>query len=107
MIFNGHTTKSISDLDQITMLQIQTMYTDGTLGNHGLLEQLAALTAGVFNYIRQPNSTAYKLSNTLGAAHDYLYPPASKEQLKEQTNSSLLAFMSQAPGFSKGLFDHG
>tara|TARA_R110000868_G_C10892654_1_gene763737 strand:+ start:648 stop:971 length:324 start_codon:yes stop_codon:yes gene_type:complete len=107
MIFNGHTTESIAAIDQITMLNIQAMYADGTIGNHGLLEQLATLTAGVFNYMRQPNSAAYKLSNTLGAAHDYLYPPASTEQRKEQTSNSLLAFMSQAPGFSKGLFGHG
>jgi hypothetical protein len=39
--------------------------------------------------------------------HDYLYPPASKEQLAAQANDSLLAFMVQAPGFSKGKFNHG
>lgn len=107
MIFNGHTTESIAAIDQITMLNIQAMYADGTIGNHGLLAQLAILTTGVFNYIRQPNAAAYKLSNTLGAAHDYLYPPATKEQLVEQTSNSLLAFMSQAPGFSNERLSNG
>ena len=107
MIFNGHTMKSIGDLDQITMLQIQAMYSDGTLGNHGLLAQLAVLTTGVFNYIRPGHAAPYRLAGTLGAVHDYLYPPASKEQLAAQANDSLLAFMVQAPGFSKGRFDHG
>ena len=89
------------------MLNIQAMYADGTIGNHGLLAQIAVLTTGVFNYIRHPTASAYKLSNTLGAVHDYLYPPATKEELEEQTNNSLLAFMSQAPGFSKERLSHG
>lgn len=107
MIFNGHTNQSIADLDQITMLHIQTMYADGTLGNHGLLAQLAVLTTGVFNYIRPAHAAPYRLAGTLGAAHDYLYPPASQEQLAAQANDSLLAFMVQAPGFSKERFNHG
>ena len=107
MVFNGHTPESIAALDQITMLQIQTMYADGIIGNHGLLAQLAVLTTGVFNYIRPPHAAPYRLAGTLGAVHDYLYPPASQEQLAAQANDSLLAFMVQAPGFSKGRFDHG
>ena len=107
MIFNGHTLKSIANLDQITMLQIQTMYADGAIGNHGLLAQLATLTTGVFNYIRPPHAASYKLAGTLGAAHDYLYPPASAEQLAAQANDSLLAFLVQAPGFSSEKFNHG
>ena len=107
MVFNGHTLESIAALDQITMLQIQTMYADGVIGNHGLLAQLAVLTTGVFNYIRPPHAAPYRLAGTLGAVHDYLYPPASKEQLAAQANDSLLAFMVQAPGFSKGRFHHG
>jgi len=107
MIFNGHTPESIANLDQITMLQIQTLYADGTIGNHGLLAQLAVLTTGVFNYIRPPHAAPYKLSSTLGAAHDYLYPPATKEQLAAQANDSLLSLMVQAPGFSKERFTNG
>ena len=107
MIFNGHTPESIGDLDQITMLQIQTMYADGTLGNHGLLAQLATLTTGIFNYIRPPHAAPYRLAGTLGAVHDYLYPPASKEQLAAQANDSLLAFLVQAPGFNSEKFNHG
>lgn len=107
MIFNGHTTESIAALDQITMLQIQTMYADGTLGNHGLLAQLATLTTGIFNYIRPPHAAPYKLAGTLGASHDYLYPPANPEQLAAQANNRLLAFMVQAPGFNPEKFNHG
>ena len=107
MVFNGHTPESIAALDQITMLQIQTMYADGVIGNHGLLAQLAVLTTGVFNYIRPPSAPAYRLAGTLGAVHDYLYPPASAEQLAAQANDSLLAFMVQAPGFNSEKFNHG
>jgi len=107
MIFNGHTTESIAAIDQITMFNIQTMYADGVIGNHGLLQQAATLTTGVFNYIRPAHAAAYKLSGTLGSVHEYLYPPASAEQLAEQTSNSLLAFMTQAPGFSGERFHHG
>lgn len=107
MVFNGHTPESIAALDQITMLQIQTMYADGVIGNQGLLAQLAVLTTGVFNYIRPPHAAPYRLAGTLGAVHDYLYPPASQEQLAAQANDSLLAFMVQAPGFNSEKFNHG
>jgi len=105
MIFNGHTHDTLADIDDVTMLQIQTMYADGVIGNRGVLEVLGALTSGVFNYIRPANSPAYKLANILGSAYDYIYPPATPEQQKEAVNNSLLAFMSQAPGFEKDRFE--
>jgi hypothetical protein len=44
MIFNGHTLETISELDDVTMANIQTMYADGMVGNYGVLTQLAPLT---------------------------------------------------------------
>ena len=105
MIFNGHTHETLADLDDVTMARIQTMYADGILGNAGILNQLGGLTNGIFNYIRPSNSPAYKLANIMGLAYDYIYPPLSPEQQKDAVNNSLLAFMSQSPGFDKTRFE--
>ena len=104
MIFNGHTLDSVSEIDDVTMANIQTMYADGLLGNYGLLTQIASLTNGVFNYMRPANSPVYKLANILGNAYDYIYPPLSEEQQKAEVNDRLMAFMSRAQGFDKTLF---
>jgi hypothetical protein len=107
MIFNGHTHETLALLDDVTMLQIQTMYADGMVGNQSIINLLGTLINGVFNYIRPANSPTYKLANIIGSAYDYIYPPLSKEAMKEQTSNTLLTFMSQAPGFDKERFEHG
>lgn len=104
MIFNGHTHKTIAELDDVTMAQLQTMYADGLLGNRAIVELLGTLTTGVFNYMRSDKSPAYKLVNIIGNAYDYLYPPLTEEEQRQQANEQLLAFMSQAPGFSADKF---
>lgn len=75
------------------------MYADGLLGNQGIINVLGTLTAGVFNYIRQTNSAPYKLSQIIGSTYDYIYPPATPEELKQAVSDRLKLFMSQAPGF--------
>lgn len=109
MIFNGHTTETLADLDGETMASIQTMYADGMIGNYGVLTQLATLTNGVFNYMRSANSTPYKLVNIMGNAYDYIYPPLPVSSKQTAVNDSLLMFMTQAQGFDKKLFEvkHG
>ena len=107
MIFNGHTHDTLADIDDVTMAQIQTMYTDGLIGNNGVLEVLGSLTAGVFNYMRTAHSSPYKLSNILGNAYDYIYPPLTEQDKKQAANDSLLTFMTQAPGFQQDRFKHG
>lgn len=104
MVFNGHTLDSVAEIDNITMTNIQTMYSDGMVGNYGLLIQIANLTNGVFNYMRPPNSPTYKLANILANAYDYIYPPLTEEQQKAAVNDSLIGFMLQAPGFNKTMF---
>jgi hypothetical protein len=104
MIFNGHTHETIAELDEVTMAQLQTMYGDGLVGNQGLLNVLGVLTNGVFNYMRAAGASPYKLANILGNAYDYLYPPLTEEQQRQHANDQLLAFMSQAPGFTNDRF---
>jgi hypothetical protein len=104
LIFNGHTKKTIEQIDVETFTRLQTMYADGMLGNRGILNALGALTAGVFNYIRPQNAPAYKLENIIGRAHDYLFPPLSGNEKKQQVNNALINYMKRQPGApSKGL----
>ena len=86
------------------MAALQTMYADGLLGNHALLDMQAKLVGAVWNYIRAPGAPPYRAAAILGQANDYLYPPLSAEELKQQANEQLLAFMTQAPGFSADRF---
>lgn len=104
MIFNGHTHESIAALDDVTMLQIQTMYADGVIGTHKTIELLSTLINGVFNYMRPAGAPPYQLGKIMGSSYDYLYPPLSPEQKKQAVSDSLMAFMSQAPGFTKDKF---
>lgn len=82
------------------MSQIQAMYADGVIGNHGLLNTLGALTGGIFNYIRAENSPAKGLKDILGASYEYIWPPVSEADRKQAVSDSLFAFMSRAPGFN-------
>jgi hypothetical protein len=107
MIFNGHTQDSIAAIDQDVMGNIQTMYTDGMLGNHNVIYLLGSLVSGVFNYIRSNTAPAFSLEKVLGPAYDYIYPPLTEEQKKLQANEQLLTFMTMAPGFSKERFNRG
>ena len=104
MVFNGHTPDSIAEIDDVTMANIQTMYADGLIGNYAVLTQIATLTNGVFNYMREANSPSFKLANILGNAYDYIYPPLTEQQKKAAVNDSLIGFMSQAQGFNKTKF---
>lgn len=74
------------------------MYADGLIGNRGTLEVLGALTAGIYNYLRAEGQKAYKLQDIIPRAYDYIYPPLTEQEKKEQVNQSLLAFMRAAPG---------
>lgn len=78
------------------------MYSDGIIGNYGVLEVLGGLTAGIYNYLREKNSQAYKLKDIIPKAYDYLYKPLTSEEIQENTQHTLKAFMSvNAP---KGMF---
>jgi hypothetical protein len=47
--------------------------------------------------MRAANTTAYKLKDIIKQAYDYLYPPQDNTQ---NPSESLLAYMTQAKGFS-------
>lgn len=83
------------------MAQIQTMYADGVLGMQKTNHLLSVLIAGVFNYIRPKGKQPYDTKQPMGAAYEYMFPPVSSADQQAEVNSSLLAFMMQAPGFEK------
>lgn len=99
MVFNGHTNESIDAIDEMTMNEIMVMYADGIIGNQGILTVLGSLTAGVFNYTRTANSSAFTLKQILGNSYGYIFP-----EVEGNPNDSLLLFMTQAKGFSMDKF---
>lgn len=102
LIFNGHTQDTIDAIDEDTFTAITVMYADGVLGNQGLLNTIGALTNGVFNYMRPPNSATYSLKSILGNVYGYIYP-----DVEIDPSDSLKAFMSQAKGFKMDRFQKG
>ena len=75
------------------------MYSDGILGNQGVLNTLGILTNAVFNYMRAPNTSPYSLKSILHQSHDYIYG-----EEKADPSESLKLFMTQAQGFSMDRF---
>lgn len=74
------------------------MYHSGLIGNIGLLEVLGTLTAGQFNKMLPKGKSPYKLKDIIPSAYDFIYPPLSEQDKKEQVNQSLLAFALMSPG---------
>ena len=64
------------------------------------------MTAGVYNYMRKEGSKPYSLKDIIPKAYDYIYPPLSEEDKKEQASQSLLAFVLQAPNVPKRLMEN-
>lgn len=100
MIFNGHSQESIDAINESTMNEITVMYSDGVLGNYGILQTLGSLTAGVFNYLRGANSPPYELKSVLGSSYGYMF-----EEKESNPSESLMSFMSQAHGFNMSKFE--
>ena len=76
------------------------MYSDGQIGNQGILEVLGNLTAGVFNYMRSSGQAPYKLQDIIKRSYKYLYP---KDNI-DNPSDALLLFMTQAPQFDMKRF---
>lgn len=74
------------------------MYSDGLIGNRGILEVLGNLTAGQFNKMLPKGHAPYTLEKIISRAYDYIYPPLSDEQKKDAVSQQLLAFAMMAPG---------
>ena len=104
MIFNGHTPETVDDLDEETFAELQVMYADGLLGNKGLFDAFKPLTTAIFNYIRPPNSPAYKTADIFPWVDEYGIDPDTEPTPDEAVSKALLGFVSQAKGFKPERF---
>jgi hypothetical protein len=80
------------------------MYHAGIIGNLGLLEVLGTLTAGQFNKMLPKGKAPFKLKDIIPNAYDYLYPPQTEQEKKEQASQNLLAFALMSPNAPALLF---
>ena len=76
------------------------MYAEGMLGTKSVFDALAPITAGVFNYIRDPSSPPYNADKIFPWINEYSTP-----EIDNPADNSLLLFMTQAPGFSMERFN--
>ena len=72
-------------------------------GNKSLLLAISALTTGNLNSKLRKEARPYKMEDILPLAHEYIVPPMTEEERKEQTSKSFMAFMQSAPGAPKGI----
>jgi len=100
MVFNGHTMAQIDEIDEDVFTDICVMYADGVLGMAGIYESMAPITTGVFNYIRDPKTSAFNADKIFPWVSEYKQNPAFEPTQQDNVNNALLAFMTAAPGFS-------
>ena len=80
------------------MQSIEIMLADGMIGPKAVLLALSCLTTGNLNAKIQKTATPFKMQDVLPSTHDYIVPPLTEEQKREQVNNSLLAFIAMKPG---------
>jgi hypothetical protein len=106
LIFNGHTIESIDEIDEETFTDICVMYGDGVLGGKAVYDAIAPLTTAVFNYIRAPNTAAYKAESIFPWVNEYDRNPEFEPTPQDKANNALLLFMTTAPDFNMGRFNN-
>lgn len=74
------------------------MLSDGMIGNKAVLLALSSLTTGNLNSKIQKNTRPFTMKDVLPSTHEYIIPPLTKEQQREQVNSQLLSFLATRPG---------
>lgn len=79
------------------MRNIEIMFSDGTIGNKGILLALSMLTTGNLNSKLKQGVKAFTIKDVLPSAHEYIIPPLSDDEQRAQVNRGLLAMMAMAP----------
>jgi hypothetical protein len=92
-------------VDEETFTDICIMFSDGIIGNLGLLQLLGNHTAGVFNSLLPKGKQPYKLQDIIPTQYEYLFPPLTEQDKKELANKSLLNFVKSKPKAPKKLFE--
>jgi hypothetical protein len=80
------------------MRNIEIMLSDGMIGPKAILLALSSLTTGNLNSKIQKSARPFTMKDVLPSTHEYISPPPTEEQLRQQVNDSLLSFMMLAPG---------
>ena len=80
------------------MRSIEIMLSDGMIGNKAVLLALSSLTTGNLNAKIQKTAKPFRMEDILPSTHDYIVPPLTEEQKREQVNNSLLSFIAMKPG---------
>ena len=80
------------------MRSIEIMLSDGMIGNKAVLLALSALTTGNLNAKIQKTAKPFRMEDILPSTHDYIVPPLTEEQKREQVKKNLLAFIAMKPG---------
>lgn len=91
-------------VDEETFNDICIMYSDGMIGNNGILQILGSHTAGHFNMVLPKGKQAYKLRDIIPAQYEYLYPPVTQQDKSKSLNDALLNFLRAKPNAPKRLF---
>jgi len=79
------------------MQNIEIMFSDGIIGNKAILLALSTLTTGNLNAKLKQGVQPFTMNHVLPSTHEYIIPPLSDEEQREQTNAALKAFMASAP----------
>lgn len=77
---------------------IEILISDGFIGNKAVLLALSSLTTGNLNSKMKQGSNAFKMKDILPSTHEYIVPPLTEEETKEESKKKLLSFMSMMPG---------
>ena len=93
-----------SQVDEETFTDICIMYSDGIIGNFGILQVLGSHTAGFFNSMLPKGKQPFKLKDIIPTQYEYLYPPLSEQDKKDLANKSLLSFVKSKPNAPQTLF---
>jgi hypothetical protein len=93
-----------SKVDQETYNDICIMYSDGMIGNNGILQVLGSHTAGYFNSMLPKGKQPFKLQDIIPMQYEYLYPPLTEQDKKDKANKDLLSFVKSKPKAPKRLF---
>lgn len=80
------------------MRSIEIMLSDGAIGPKAVLLALSCLTTGNLNAKIQKTAKPFQIQDVLPSTHDYIVPPLTEEQKREQVNDNLIAFIAMKPG---------
>jgi hypothetical protein len=80
------------------MRNIEIMLSDGMIGNKATLLALSSLTTGNLNSKIQKTAKPFEMKDVLPSTHEYIVPPLTEQEKREQVNNRLLSFLAMKPG---------